>query len=150
MGLLSATHPSYKLFLIVLGAIIAIALASALVGCLTSRIFEVCLPKRKRAQNDVEDASGPLTKTTLSDDSSSSSTPQDGVDVGVGIIAARTGELLAHDTFVGREAEEYGKKIRSIQGLKIARPVPLSDLLKLARRSPSGGDGTRATVSHVC
>lgn len=139
MGLLSATHPSYKLFLIVLGAIIAIALASALVGCLTSRCFEVCVPKRKRDQNDVEEASGPFTKTTMSANSSSSSTPQDDVDIGVDIIKARTGELLAHDTFVRREAEEYGKKIRSIQGLKIARPVPLSDLLRLARRSLSGG-----------
>lgn len=68
------------------------------------------------------------------------------VEYGIDLENTRTGELLAHNQYSGREAEDYKRRV-STQGLNIARPVPLTNLLKLARKSLSGSRGSESQVA---
>jgi hypothetical protein len=126
--ILSATRTNYRLFLIVLGGVAAIAITSALIGCLTSRCFEVCQTKRKREQNDPEKALPAVTTSTVS--SSASTVTQNGVDAHHDIVKRRPEGLVDQKFVFGRESHDYQKENRTHQGGAIVPPKAIHRIVE--------------------
>lgn len=135
----SATDPNYKLFLVVLGGIGAIALTSALAGCITARCFESCQCKRKRVQVDIETALPSAPSSTV--DSSDSTITQN--ELGVhDSITQRMEKLLDTKIYVGTEAEQFAKRISKPSGYTVELPILSTELSSVPRRSLSDEKGS--------
>ncbi|KIV92316.1 hypothetical protein PV10_06768 [Exophiala mesophila] len=141
--------PDYKLFGIVTGAIAAIAVTAAVIGCLTAKL---CKRRRQKqidkvlvqqaASHDADAAANANTtaRTSTSTGSSLAQTVVAQLDEEDAVMKRRTEGLLARNAFIGREEEGYQKKIRAKQREETELPVRLGDLLRWAKRTLSGED----------
>lgn len=137
--------PNYKLFGIVTGAIAVIAVSAAAIGCLTAKL---CKRRRQKqidrvlAKQAASHDAGANARTSASTVSSLAQTVVVELDEEDAIIERRTQGLLAQNAFIGREQEEYQRKIRAKQGEETVLPVRLGDLIRWAKRTFSREDAT--------
>lgn len=137
--------PNYKLFGIVTGAIAVMAVSAAAIGCLTAKLCKRRRQKQidrvlaKQAASHDADANARASTSSIS---SLAQTVVAQLDEEDAMIERRTEGLLAANAFIGREQEQYQKKIRVKQGEETVLPVRLGDLMRWAKRTFSGEDAT--------